>query len=71
MTKQLQALRCLEYATSLGIQLLSELDRARAQVRSMSENDDGRSIVMPGNALGLNQAVEDAFKSCRLIGRSE
>ena len=35
------ALRDLEYATSLAIQLLSELDRARAQIRILNAGEDG------------------------------
>ena len=61
------ALRQLEYATSLAIQLLSELDRARAMVRTLNDDEDGRMVVVPSQALALNTAVESAFRSCREI----
>ncbi len=61
------ALLALEYATSLAIQLLSELDRARAQLRTLKPNEDGRMLVVPSQALALNAAVENAFRSCREI----
>jgi hypothetical protein len=61
------ALRDLEYAISLAIQLLADLDRARAHVRTLNSTQDGRMVVAPSNALGLNAAVESAFRSCRDI----
>ena len=61
------ALRNLEYAMSLAIQLLSELDHARAQVRILKDEEDGRMIVSPPQALALNAAVENACPSCREI----
>jgi hypothetical protein len=71
MTEKHTALRDLEYAVSLAIQLLSELDRARAQVRSLEDDEDGRMIDAPTQALALNAAVERAFSSCRAINRDE
>ena len=66
-TSSFLALRDLEYAISCAIQLLSELDRARSQVRTLKGDEDGRMIVSPGNALALNAAVENAALSCREI----
>jgi hypothetical protein len=61
------ALRDLEYAMSLAIQLLSELDRARAHVRTLKDDEDGRMIVTPSQARALNAAVENAYRSCREV----
>jgi hypothetical protein len=61
------ALRHLEYAMSLAIKLLADLDRARAQVRTLKDDEDGRMIDSPSQALALNAAVEGAFSSCREI----
>jgi hypothetical protein len=61
------ALRDLEYAMSLAIRLLHELDHTRAQVRILKDEEDGRMIVSPSDALALNRAVEHAFRSCREI----
>lgn len=61
------ALRDLDYAVSLAIQLLHELDYARAQVRSMSDEEDGRSIVSPCQALALDAAVANSHCSCANI----
>lgn len=65
------ALRDLQYATTLAIELLHKLDQARAQVKTLKAGEDGRMIVAPGNALALNGAVENAFRSCRNITKVE
>jgi len=61
------ALRDLEYAISLAIQLLSDLNIARAQIRILSDDHDGRMVVTPSQALALNAAVEEARRSCAAI----
>jgi hypothetical protein len=61
------ALRDLEYATSLTIDLLKQLDLARIHIRVLKEKEDGRMVVCPANCLPLNAAVEQAFYSCRNI----
>lgn len=60
------ALRDVTYAISMAIDLLHILDIARAQLVKMTAGEDV-AIVIPGNALGLNAAVERATKSCREI----
>lgn len=62
-----EALRDLEYATSLAIGLLAELNNTRCQVRIMADEDDGKIIVCPTNCISLSMAVEQAFRNCREI----
>jgi hypothetical protein len=61
------ALRHLEYAMALTIQLLSGLDGARAQIRMLKDDQDGRMIDTPRQARVLDAAVKSAFRACAAI----
>lgn len=61
------AIRALEYAMSCTIRLLADLDNVRAQIRTMGDDQDGRTIVTPSNALAVNAAVELVHRKCREI----
>jgi len=66
-TSKEQALRDLEYAMSLAIRLLSELDNTRAQIRTLKGGQDGRMIVSPTETKALSAAVLHASRSCSAI----
>ena len=66
-TSKEQALRDLEYAMSLAIRLLSELDNTRAQIRTLKIGQDGRMIVSPTEPKALPNAVLHASRTCSAI----
>lgn len=65
-----EAIRELECATSLAIRLLSKLDTARSQMRTLRQEEDGRMIVCPIDCHLLNATVKKASRLCCKIKNS-
>ncbi len=66
-----QMRRAIEYAMSLAIEVLADLDKARAMLNTLRPFQGGEMIIAPRNCLPLDAAIQRIHEYKRQIEPSE